>query len=124
MNGARRAELEEAEGHPGFTALPHPSRLLGVPGYPRLWDEGLQAAWELYVVGALSVPTLGRHPSRSLLCGGHPSVCSLGHPPQCLGKPHQPELKQGFHRQRKINTRIPHHLLYLQSGGCPLSPFK
>lgn len=44
MNGARRAELEEAEGHPGFTALPHPSLLLGVPGYPRLWDEGLQAA--------------------------------------------------------------------------------
>ena len=43
------------------------------------------------------------------------------HPLQCLGKPYRPELKQGFHRQRKINTRIPHHLFYLQSGAA-LSP--
>lgn len=103
---------------------PTPHSFWGFLGIPGSGMKAYRLRRELYVVGALSVPTLGRHPSRSLLCGGHASVCSLGHPPQCLGKPHQPELKQGFHRQRKINTRIPHHLLYLQSGGCPLSPFK
>lgn len=101
MNGTGMAELKEAEGCPGFMALTHPSLFMGVPRYPRLWDEGLQAA----LGGTLSVPT--------------PADLSL----QCLGKPYQPEVKQGFHRQRKINTRIPHHLLYLQRGVA-LSLFK
>lgn len=38
---------------------------------------------------------------------------------------HSPsEMKQSFHRRRKINTRIPHHLLYLQSEAALLSLFK
>lgn len=59
--GARRAELAEAEGHPGFTALPHPSLLLGAPGCPGLWDEGLQA-----VLGALrGMCPLSAHPGQA-----------------------------------------------------------
>lgn len=97
MNETRTADLEEMEGCRGFIAFTHPSVFMGVPKYPRLWDEGSRLHWGPHLVGTLSVPTPGR--SRSL---------------QCLGKPYQPEVKQGFHRQRKINTRIPH--LYLQRG--------
>lgn len=58
MNGTRTAELKEVEGCPGFMALTHPSLFMGVPRYPRLWDEGLPAA----LGGTLSVSP----PSRSL----------------------------------------------------------
>lgn len=79
MNGARRAELEKAEGHPAFTALPHPSLSLGVPGYPRLWDEGLQAA-----LGALRgrcplSADPGQAPEQIPLCMvGTPECTALG----------------------------------------------
>lgn len=101
MNGIRRAELKEAEGLLGFMALNYLSFFTGFLSIPGSGMRIYRLHWE-HLLGALLVPTLGR---------------SL----QCLGKPYQPEVKQGFHRQRKINTHIPHHLLYLQRGAA-LSP--
>lgn len=67
MNGTRRAELEEAEGCPGFMALTHPSLFMGVPRYPRLWDEGSQAC----------IGGFGAHPGQISLCSVLGSPISL-----------------------------------------------
>lgn len=71
MNGTRRAELEEAEGCPGFMALTHPSLFMGVPRYPRLWDEGSQAC-----IGGFTCP-VSAHPGQISLCSGLGNPISL-----------------------------------------------
>lgn len=61
MNGTRRAELEEAEGLPGFMALNYHSFFTGFLGIPGSGRRIYRLHWEPHLVGALSVPTLGRY---------------------------------------------------------------
>lgn len=73
--------------------LPTPHSFGGFLGIPGFWMR----AYRLQ----------GRPPLGGCPVSAHPrQLCSLG-------ETYQAEVKQGFHGQRKINTRIPHHLLYL-----------
>lgn len=54
MNGTRRAELEEAEGLPGFMALNYLSFFIGFLGSPGSGMRIYRLHWEPHLVGALS----------------------------------------------------------------------
>lgn len=111
MNGTRRAELKERR-DAQFHGPPTPHSFWAFPGILGSGMRAYRLHWGPHLGGALAGPALGRH-LEDPLHGRHPL--------QYLRKPYQPELKQDFHRQRKINTTF-HATFSTCRVGAALSP--